>query len=283
MMARKESSQTVAAPAGALIGALRRVLRPLVRLLLHQRVTYPLLKDLLKEVYVEVADREFGLEGRAPTNTRIALLTGVHRKDVKRLLEAGEGDAAAPPAASLGAQLVGRWLDEEAYLDAKGRPKPLPRRAGPGEPSFEALVESTSKDLRSRTVLDEWLRLGVAELDDEDRVVLQVDAFVPEKGFDEKAFFFGRNLADHVGAAAHNLGGGAPPMLERAVYYEGLSPDSVAKLRTLSRELGSRAISEVNHEARALARGDGDGPRRMAFGVYFYETDTEEGGEAGDA
>ena len=262
------------APPRALLGALRRLLRPLVRLLVEHRVTFPVLAGLLKEIYVEVAERDFPLEGRRQTNTRVHLLTGVHRKDVKRLREEG-GNPEARRTASLGALLVSRWLGEPAYRDARGRPLPLPRLASQGGAvSFDGLVESVSKDVRPRTVLDEWLRLGVAGIDSQDRVVLNTRAFVPEKGFDEKAFFFGRNLADHAAAGAHNLRGGEPTLPDRSVYYDGLTPEAVAELRELSERLGMDALLSVNERALALQRRDGDAEDaegRINFGIYFYE------------
>ena len=66
--------------------------------------------------------------------------------------------------------------------------------------SFETLVASVNTDIRPRAVLDEWLRLGVVQIDDSDQVCLVVDAFVPEKGLDEKAFLFGQNIHDHLAA-----------------------------------------------------------------------------------
>jgi hypothetical protein len=72
-------------PRPSLLSALRRLLRPLVKLLTAQGLTYPMLADLLKQIYVDVAVREFALGEAAPTDSRVSLLTGVHRKDVKRL------------------------------------------------------------------------------------------------------------------------------------------------------------------------------------------------------
>ncbi|MBV5344757.1 MAG: hypothetical protein JZU63_04105, partial [Rhodoferax sp.] len=74
-----------------------------------------------------------------------------------------------------------------------------------GEASFDRLVASESTDIRARAVLDEWLRLGIVELDADDNVRLISDAFVPKKGFEEKAYFLGRNLHDHIAASVHNL------------------------------------------------------------------------------
>lgn len=264
------------APPPSLVTALRRILRPLIRLLLARGITYPFLANFLKSVCVEVAERDFRIQGKRQSDSRINLLTGVHRKDVKRLRSEGYGDDAVPENVSLGAQLVARWTGMPEYLDEHNRPKPLARLASDGgDLSFERLVESVNRDIRSRVVLDEWMRLGVARIDDDDRVCLNVDAFVPETGYDEKAYYFGRNVGDHLAAAAHNLGGGKPPFLERSVYYDGLSSESVRELAALAESLGMEALQAVNRRAIELQSRDaarGDGAQRINFGVYYFST-----------
>ncbi len=74
-----------------------------------------------------------------------------------------------------------------------------------GDRSFDALVAKVSTDIRARVVLDEWLRLGVVRLDEQECVHLEAQAFVPQKGFDEKTAYLGHNLHDHACAAVHNL------------------------------------------------------------------------------
>lgn len=258
-----------------LIGAVRRVLRPLIRLLLSQGLTYPWLSDLLKEIYVEVADRDFQLDAKRQTDSRISLLTGVHRKDVRRLRSAPEAvRALAPPVVSLGAQLVAKWVTDPAYLDEDGAPLTLDRLASHGgERSFDGLVASVSKDIRARAVLDEWLRLGVVHLDEEDRVVLNVDAFVPAQGFEEKVFYFGQNVHDHLAAASLNVMGASPPFLERSVHYDTLESASVEELRSLADKYGMQALKAVNRRAATLAAADDGSPtarHRFNFGIYFY-------------
>ncbi|MBS4098937.1 MAG: hypothetical protein KGZ83_19105 [Sulfuricella sp.] len=262
-------------PSQALTGALRSALYPLVRLMLAKGMTYPFLADLLKEVFVEVSEREFKLDNKPQTDSRISLLSGVHRKDVRRLRQAPAALAEAMPrSVSLGAQLAAAWIGLPQYLDAEGRPCPLPRFARKGgEVSFEGLVESVSKDIRPRAVLDEWLRLGVVHLDDEDRVVLNTASFVPQCGFDEKAYYLGHNLRDHAAAAAHNLLGEGPPLIERSVHYNALSPASIAALRALAEEDGKKVIQRLVGEALKLEESDAADPapkERMTFGIYFY-------------
>jgi len=267
-------------PPKALADAIRHLLYPLVRFMLSRGVTYPFFAEMLKGIFVDVAEREFKLGGKAQTDSRISLLTGVHRKDVRRLrpIVAGEAEH-MPQAVSLGAQLVAAWLSLPRFTDGAGHALPLARLArNGGEPSFEGLVASVSKDIRSRVVLDEWLRLGVVRLDAADRVILQTEAFVPQKGFDEMLFYLGHNLHDHAAAAVHNVLGESPPFLERSVHYDALQPGSVAELATLADKLGGQALLALNRQAMALEQrnaGAAVPARRITFGVYFYSEPTQ--------
>ncbi len=261
-------------PSPAFVLALRQVLRPLVRLMLARGITLPYLTELLKSLLVEVAEQDFRIDGKASSDSRVSLLSGVHRKDVNRLRHADAGDEKMPPVVSLGAQLVAQWLGKPQYGDAQGQPLPLPRYVSEGgAQSFEGLVAGVNSDIRSRVVLDEWLRLGVVHLDEQRRVCLNTQAFVPARGFDEKAFYFGHNLHDHVAAAAHNLLDQQPPFLERSLHFSGLSAESVQLLAAQSQKLGMQALLAVNKTALEREKTDatpGAPLQRMTFGIYFY-------------
>jgi hypothetical protein len=259
----------------SLIKALRWQLRPLVKLLLKSGITFPFLADLLKEIFVEVAENDFKLEIKEQTDSRINFLTGIHRKDVKRLRNTQSGNQ-IPETVSLGAQLAARWIGSDKYTDEDQAPLPLSRliKQG-GEQSFEALVVSVNKDIRSRAVLDEWLSLGIVSIDDQDRVRLNTSAFVPEQGYDEKAWFFGENIHDHIAAGVHNMLGEQPPFLERAVFYDQLSEKSINELRTLAEQSGMRLLRKLNRHALELQHADSDSSTennsRMRFGIYFFD------------
>ncbi len=267
-------------PPAALIQAVAHLLRPLVKLLITFQISYPFLVRLLKKTYVEVAERDFPVPGKRQTDSRIAMLTGVHRKDVRRLRNGGESLAHAPGPASLGAQIVAAWMSEPAYTDARGRPRPLPRFSQHGEPGFDTLVEAVSRqDLRARSVLDEWLQSGIVRIDDHDRVELQVEAFIPRSNFDEKAFFFGMNLHDHIAAAGHNLAGGQPARFERNVYYNHLTAESMTKLDNAVNRQAMALLKDINRQARELQRrdrGKKGATGRFNLGVFFYPTQDHE-------
>lgn len=259
----------------SMLSALRRVMRPLVRLMLRKGVTYTMFTDLLKEVFVDVAHREFRLDDTPPTDSRISLLTGVHRKDVRRLRS--EGDtvfAALPENITLGAQLVNVWTTSPSFCSAPGQALALPRLASVGgDCSFDALVAKVSTDIRGRVVLDEWLRLGIVRLDEQDYVHLEAQAFVPQKGFDEKAAYFGHNLHDHACAAVHNLSGQGLPFFERSVHYDALSSVSVEQLRDVVARDGMQtllALSRLAAELEGVDEPSIEQRQRVTVGLYFY-------------
>lgn len=259
-----------------LLGALQRVLRPLVRLLIARSISFPAAAALLRRVYVEVAVDEFPVPGKGQTDSRITLLTGVHRKDVKRLRTDTRAERRPPKAASLGPQLVARWLSQPEFLTADGLPKPLPRAHD--DVSFEALVRALSTDIRPRVVLDEWQRLGLVHVDEQDRVCLDVAAFVPASGSEEMTWFFGRNLHDHVAAAVHNMLGDGTPFLERSVNYNNLTPAAVEELTETARNRGADLLRELNAHALRLQQrdaGKADASHRFNTGVYVFAEDEE--------
>jgi hypothetical protein len=268
-------------PPRSLTAAVKRLLRPLVKLLLHYSVQYPALTHLLKQTYVEVATA-MPVEGKPQTDSRVSLLTGIHRLDVKRLRnEIVSGNEGPPLSVSIGAQIVARWIAHTEYLDNKGRPLPLHRLASTGGlMSFESLVRSVSKDIRPRVVLDEWLRLGVAEIDNLDRVILVTDAFAPSHGLDEKLFYLGKNVQDHLDACTHNLTHpDAPPLLERSVYYDHLSKDSTLMLSAYARQLSSQVMQAFNQKAMELQERDNldaNARYRVAYGQYFNQANEQE-------
>ena len=266
-------------PPEVLVAAIRKLLRPLVRLMLSFQITYPFIINMLKSIYVEVADEEFKFDDKRQSDSRINLLTGVHRKDVKRLR--GESDEAlsTPRNISIGAQLIAYWLGCEEFLDKNGQPLSLPLRTASQKPdtrSFDDLVEMVCKqDIRPRVILDEWLNIGIASLDENQRVTLNTGAFTPEKGFEEKAFFFGKNLHDHLSASTQNLMGHKPSYFDRSVYYDNLTLDSVQHLSQLANEAGMIALTTVNKSALALQKLDQskrDKDHRINFGIFNYNT-----------
>lgn len=260
----------------AVVTALRKILRPLVKFMVANQITYPYLINLLKSVYVDVAEKDFPVAGKKQTDSRINLLTGVHRKDVKRLRAEEDIPETRPVNISIGSQIIARWVGDKNLQNPDGSPRILPLQDDDefSQRSFEGLVSNVAKgDIRPRVVLDELMRLDMVELDPDHRVILKTKAFTPDKGQAEKLYFFGKNIHDHLSAGVHNLGGGKPPHFDRSVYYDELSPASIAELTELANKLGMEALMKVNERALALQTADRQAPDnhyRMNFGIFNF-------------
>ena len=256
--------------AGRLQAPLARLLRPLVRLAIRSGLTFPALADLLRELYVNVAENDFALTSKSQTDSRVSLLTGIHRKEVSRLRGAGAPVNVVPVSISRTSRILARWLADRDFSDGAGRPRPLPRTGSEMEPSFDRLVESVTRDVRPRVVLDEWLDRGLVTRDGEDRIILAEQAFVPKSGSDQQLYYLGRNLHDHIAAAVANVEGERPRFLERAVHYDGLTQPIAEMLERRSREIAMEALTTANREAHAATEGVTEGGWRWNFGVYVY-------------
>ncbi|MBN2864589.1 MAG: hypothetical protein JXK16_01135 [Thiotrichales bacterium] len=269
----------------ALFKAIKRILRPMVSLMLRQGITYTAFIDLLKDTYVEVADQEFVIDGKRQTDSRISVLTGVHRKEVKRIremdvipLEPKERKA------SLSAQLMAYWLGNPDCIDENGKPLALPRVSVGKEISFDSMVKAVTKDVHPRSLLDAWLNQGVVVLDADGLVMLQESGYVPDADYEEKLYFAGKNIGDHLAVVKHNLAGEDSPMLDRAVYYQNLSETSVQTLETFSRRASINLLTEVNQLAGRLHAQDQaldsiDHRYKIHFGTYFYRQDSSDSHE----
>lgn len=259
-------------PGSLLLTAIVKLMRPLAKLMLHYRITYPQCAAALKAIFVATAEESFKTEGIAQTDSRISFLTGINRKEVKRLrATSGIETAINKPA---GSRIFDRWLQTDSAMDGSNQPQPLPI-LGERSParSFSAFVGAECRsDIRPKVVLDEWLRQGLVCIED-NVLLLNPSAITPKEGFDDKSSFFGENIQDHIQASSHNLMGLRPSFFDRSVHCEGLSDQSIAQLEAFARELGMDALTKMNTLASELQQSDSQqntAKSRFKFGVFSF-------------
>jgi hypothetical protein len=242
-------------------------------------VDLPRVVEELKSALVHQASAGFGLEGKQPSDARVSLLTGVHRKDVRRLRELPATADAPQSGMSTASSVVARWISDPHFLNFDQTPMRLarsPRYAGPGQADFSALVACVSTDTSARTVLDELLRLGVVRLEDDTLVALVHTSFVPEKDTHSKFQYLAAGMGDHLHAAVSNLSptDGTKPMLDQSAFSEGLDARQAALLHEKARALWTHALQKFLVDATIAeerSEGTGGDRYRVRFGSYFLE------------
>ena len=142
-----------------ILDALLVALRPLARALLRAGIGYREFAEISKTAFVGIATKDYGLRGRPTNISRVAVMTGLTRKEVKRIrnkTEAGEASVVIrmPPMT----ELLHRWYTEDDFVDAHGLPQPLPFD-GPGI-SFSDLVRRYGGDIPPGAMRTELKRIG---------------------------------------------------------------------------------------------------------------------------
>ena len=269
--------------------ALALVLQPLARLMIDHGLQLPSLVELLKKALVQEAVAAYGLADKGSSDTRIALLTGVHRKDVRRLREAPVSAEPATPMVPVAAMVVARWISEPRYLNADQTARALartPGRGSAGEPDFTTLVAEVSRDVGARAVFDELARLGVVELLADGYVALKSSAFVPHEGLRESFHFLAANVSDHLATAVHNLAPQrrTPLMLDQSAFSRNLSAEQAQQLQQQARRLWATVLQHFLRTATVAEQRSetAAGPKhRVCFGVYFHDSVQAEAPPAG--
>ena len=145
-----------------LLSAFRVLLRPLVRILLRHGISFAEFSEIVKSVYVEVAVTEFKVAGKRGTKSRIAVMSGLTRKDVSRVIElAGAENDGNRSNLNRVARVLAGWHTDPDFIGPYGMP--LEIRYEEGELSaanFSTLVRRYSGDMSPRSMLDELMRVG---------------------------------------------------------------------------------------------------------------------------
>jgi hypothetical protein len=253
-----------------LLHACRPVMAPLARLAVARGMQYAQFDQLMRAAFVEAAREAHPDVPAHRAVSRVSAATGLNRREVTRLIKSGQPDA---PRRSPATELFARWLSDPT-LRLRGAPrKSLPRQGA--APSFETLAQSVTKDVHPRSLLEEVCRLGLAEVDEKtDTVHLLRETYVPA-GDDKRLFgFLGANVGDHLSAAVANVLASPPRHLEQAIFADGLSHESIERLRPIVREQWQALVRALVPTVRRFIEEDEAAARlqdqRLRIGMYAY-------------
>ena len=291
----------------ALNQAVVQLLRPLVKVLLRHGVAYDEFAELARRTYVDVAERDFTLQGRKQTASRISVITGLNRKEVARLQALNSAEAhdapdapdvagAAGAAGAAGtASTASKAGTASAQRDARGADlaRTMNRAAkvvvgwrhehGPagGEPQpldaeqFAALVRRHSGDMPPRAVLDELRHAGALTHGDDGRYHLAPQGYVPQRTDVRKIALLGQHAGELLGTIDHNLA--QPPeqaWLQQRVFADHIPAQHVDAVRARLRTTGLQALADTRQILIDHDGGDATplpGARRVSLGVYYFE------------
>lgn len=243
----------------------------LTKWLVHSGVGYMDFTAALKPIFYQQAVNELIENNRKLTVSSISLMSGLHRKDVtayKDIMEQGKPlcDAKVSEPMSVPARVVGLWLAESyptviAFSDAE-------------KMSFELLVKKISTERHPRAVLNELLRLGIVE-ENNDLISLKKGSYIPDT-MQDSIQLLTMHLQQHMQAGLHNIFSSAnTTYLEEAVRVDEITEESVAVLKEFSLHFWaeySQKLMELALQRTALDQGKTDATHEFYFGAYQHDT-----------
>jgi hypothetical protein len=244
-----------------LVQAVATILRPIVRILLRHGVSAGAMNEIVNRVYVEVAEeKEFSVAGRKQSDSRISVLTGLHRKHVARIkdLPAIE-NVELEERHNRAVRVLSGWTRDRRFKTKSGRPAVL---AFEGKKSFSELVDKYSGGVPTRAMLDELVRVGVIEVTSQNNIKLKTKAYVPGSSDVEKMRILGMDAADLISTIDHNMTHEHPDLrFQRTVVYDNISEEHVDEFRKLSAKYGQELLEKLDSW---LAKHEDTSKRRQA-------------------
>ena len=179
---------------------------PIVGILLRNGITYKELATLCKQIYVQVAAQEFGIRGRDTNLSRIAILTGIDRREAGRIkdeLKANDESDESQQGQDRMTRVLSGWHQDTDFLDAQGQPLILPLEGA--LPSFAQLARRYGGDMPATSLLKEFKRTGVVEAEATGHVRVLKRYYVPSQS-DPGALLRAGSVINDLGSTLyHNL------------------------------------------------------------------------------
>ena len=221
--------------------------RKIVRLLVGT-ISFPILADLLKSLYVEEAERKLERSGSKPTKSAIALITGLDTRVVSSVLKESYGETGVPASANPENTLIDIWNSDATFQDPNTQKAAILPIEGKGR-TFQTLVlRAIGRNITVKTVLDRLLKGGTVQVVDGDipRVELVSKFYNPISSDNAKATEIGLLESSRVlSAVLHNMSSDN----DRRVPQQGrwtyrLDPKNYKQFRNEVRDLLEKQIAE---------------------------------------
>jgi len=211
-----------------LIFSFRKILKPLIRILLRAGVPYLEFREVIKGAYVEAAVRD-GIRGHKGQITRAMLsdYTGVSLADVSRFID--DDSLLAPPQTTNEAiitEVLHIWCTDSFYLGPYGMPLELDLEETPGR-NLTTLIYQADPTADPQVILNDMVEYGIVKqvgtrhYRATSRSNLYTDIMTPQA-----LEYFGRTITDLANTLEHNIGApAAGKRLQRSVVADGGMPE----------------------------------------------------------
>lgn len=255
--------------------AVLKILKSLAKVLLRFGVSYQEFSEWSKIAFVEAAIDSETLKKKKVTNTAIAIITGLHRKDVKRIMEKPTNNDVEISQTNRFLKVVNGWLHDVDF-SVKGKPKTLPFE---GEISFSELNRRYSGDMKPKAMLSELIECGMISVDENKSATLISKDFIPNgdigkveiMGFDGSGLLetINRNMDLEIEES----------LFQKKVYYDNLPLHILPEFKKLVNQKCMTTLIELDQFLKKYDNNLTTPNNKCAAGVGIFYFDNEDEGK----
>jgi len=257
------------------LDAVEAVFEPLAQLLVSHGICSPEAESLLRAVYVHEVVRSDASCGKKPNVSRIALVTGVDRPEVARILS---GPPKVDPGLETRRHRVNRvlagWYSDSDFVDGK-RPQVLMiKTKEQKQPTFWKLARRYAPGVYPGLILSELIRVGAVEKLQDGRIKVRMRRYRTGEFSDESLQEIGSRARSLLQTAISNARGGDWPRVCRAVERVDIDPKFLPLVRKMFADRSEAMLLGLQEELKSSrwrgARSTGQ-PTRIGLTVFSYE------------
>lgn len=265
------------------IKSCRYLLLPVVRFVLRHGVTVSEFTELTKEAYVQVAREDHGIDGRPTNNARVAMLTGLSRREVAKVRDRLiDGDLMAEDSqGNRISQVLTGWHVDSEFTDADGQPKVLAATGPTG--SLSSLLKRYAGDLPHGAIRKEMQQRDLIEEQKDGSFRVMKRDYVFSELDPESVNRLGVVLHDHAATLAHNYDEDrlTTPRFEAMADNAFIKPSTYKAFHKLVEERGLSFLEEMDgwlSENDTETSTDSNARTvRLGVGVYLIYDESEQG------
>jgi len=249
-----------------------RIVKPLVKVLLRNGIAYGTFADIARKVYVDTGFEEARRQGQKQTVSNVSILTGINRKEVKRLKEAlaFNTDNSLRKFNRI-VRVIAGWQHDEEFLDEDHEPRDLLLEGTKG--SFTSLVKNYSGDMPVVAMLNALIDSGNIQVIDNGNIQLINPNYLPTTDSDKKLNILGIDTAELIQTIDHNINVEKPEdaWFQRKASNTQVRVDALPKIKQRINKKAQLLLEDIDAAFSENETDDGQESVAVSFGIYFTQ------------
>jgi Family of unknown function (DUF6502) len=252
---------------------LRIILLALIRTLLRNGMSYGEFDQIARKCFVDVAFNDFTMAGKKQTVSNVAILTGLNRKEVKKMHELDVDQSSVNiKQHNRIIRVLGGWINDPAFLRKDGNPRDLDYE---GEGSFGELVKIYSGDMPVAAMQKALIASSNIKFTDDNQVRLLSHAYLPSDDPVDKLAILGTDARQLIETIDFNLTAAEEELrFQRKASNPRVAVASIPKIKQFLRRRGQAFLEELDlylsqHES------DDDSSTELSISLFYHESESE--------